>query len=61
MVAGRRVGAVTGRMRSDCSDGVCRMANRNYGGNGGRSVKLNYGGSGGRTDYLQTWLQGADA
>ena len=20
----------------------------------------NYGGSGGRTDYLQTWLQGAD-
>jgi hypothetical protein len=33
----------------------------NYGSNGGRSVKLNYGGSGGRTDYLQIWLQGADA
>ena len=33
----------------------------NYGGNGGRPVKLNYGGSSGRTDYLQTWLQGADA
>ena len=29
---------VTGQMRSDRSDGACRMANRNYGGNGGRSV-----------------------
>ena len=47
-------------MRSDRSGGARRMANRNYGGNGGRAVKLNYGGSGGRTDYLQTWLQGAD-
>jgi hypothetical protein len=33
----------------------------NYGGNGGRLVKLNYGGSGGRTDYLQMWLQRVDA
>jgi hypothetical protein len=48
-------------MRSDCSGSVRRLAGCNYGGNGGHSVKLNYGGSGGRTDYLQTWLQGADA
>ena len=53
--------SITGRMRSDRSGRVRRMANRNYGGNGGRAVKLNYGGSGGHTDYLQIWLQGADA
>jgi hypothetical protein len=48
--------SVTGRMRSDRSGSVRRLAGCNYGGNGGRLVKLNYGGSGGRTDYLQTWL-----
>ena len=48
-------------MRSDCSGSVRHLAGCNYGGNGGHSVKLNYGGSGGRTNYLQTWLQGADA
>jgi hypothetical protein len=48
-------------MRSDRSGSVRRLAGCNYGGNGGRPVKLNYGGLGGRTDYLQTWLQGADA
>jgi hypothetical protein len=48
-------------MRSDRSGSVRRLAGCNYGGSGGRSVKLNYGGSGGRTDYLQMWLQGADA
>ena len=48
-------------MRSDRSGSVRRLAGCNYGGNGGRPVKLNYGGSGGRTDYLQMWLQGADA
>ena len=50
---------VTGRMRSDRSSSVRRLAGCNYGGNGG-PVNLNYGSSGGRTDYLQTWLQGAD-
>ena len=40
-------------MRSDRSSSVHHLAGCNYGGNGGRSVKLNYGGSGGRTDYLQ--------
>ena len=29
---------VTGQMRSDHSDRVRRMANRNYGGNGGRAL-----------------------
>ena len=29
---------VTGRMRSDRSGGVRRMANRNYDGNGGRTL-----------------------
>ena len=48
-------------MRSDRSGSVRRLAGYNYGSNGGRPVKLNYGGSGGRIDYLQTWLQGADA
>jgi hypothetical protein len=52
---------VTGQMRSNYSDRVHHMANRNYSGNGGHSVKLNCGGLGDRTDYLQTWLQGADA
>ena len=48
-------------MRSDRSGSVRHLAGCNYGGNGGCLVKLNYGGSDGRTDYLQTWLQGADA
>jgi hypothetical protein len=48
-------------MRSDYSGSVHCLAGCNYGGNGSRLVKLNYSGSGGRTDYLQTWLQGADA
>ena len=48
-------------MRSDRNGSVRRLAGCNYSSNGGRSVKLNYGGSGGRTDYLQTWLQRADA
>ena len=48
-------------MHSDRSSSVCRLVSCNYGSNGGHSVKLNYGGSGGRTDYLQMWLQGADA
>jgi hypothetical protein len=61
MAARAAAQTVTGQMRSNRSDGVYRMANHNYGGNGGRSVKLNYGGLGSRTDYLQTWLQGADA
>ena len=55
----RRI-VVTGRMRSNRSGRVRLMANRNYGGNGSCAVKLDYGSLGGRTDYLQTWLQGAD-
>ena len=47
-------------MRSDRSGSVCRLAGCNYGDNGGPSVKLNYGSPGSHTDYLQTWLQGAD-
>ena len=50
----QNIPGVTGRMRSDHSDSVRRLAGYIYGGNGGRSVKLNYGGSGGYTDYLQT-------
>ena len=51
-------------MRSDRSGSICHLAGCNYGGNGGNggySVKLNYGSSGGHTDYLQMWLQRADA
>ena len=49
------------RRLTGCNYGGNGEPRTNYGGNGGRSVKLNYGSSGGRTDYLQTWLQGADA
>ena len=48
-------------MRSDYSSSVRCLAGCNYGSNSGRLVKLNYGSSSSRTDYLQTWLQGADA
>ena len=48
-------------MRSNHSSSIRRLASCNYGGNDGRSVKLNYGSSDGHTDYLQMWLQRADA
>jgi hypothetical protein len=34
------------------------MANRNYGGNGGHTVKLNYGGSGSCTDICKCGYRG---